>query len=742
MQHISNWSIARKLTAIMMLTSLITLLLAVSGFFAYEMITFRRTMATELDTLAGITATNSAAAVVFKDPDAARATLRALQAKPNIQLAVIYDQAGNVFSLYEAQRRKFVLPDQASDRPIMFAKDNVNLFEPIISDGERIGTLYLQMSLSEMAERLNRYGLISAGVTLGALLVAFFLASRLQRLISTPILHMAEVAKQVSLQKNYALRATRKYEDEVGQLTDAFNEMLGEIDHRDEDLRTANQKLEDYSDSLETEVMSRTAALQNKTKEAEDARTVAETANRAKSEFLAQMSHELRTPLNGILGYAQILKREKSLSSAQRDGVSIIERSGNHLLNLINEILDLSKIESRKMELVSDNFSLRDLITDITEMIKVRAQNSPIAFRVEETTPLPTGVCGDEKRLRQVLINLLGNAVKFTEKGSVTFRIRQRSEHLHFEIEDTGVGIPAEKLEEIFLPFHQVGDSRKFIEGTGLGLAISQRLVLMMGGTLAVKSTIGVGSVFSFEVSLPEVKGFAGERKAKEKEVVGYRGPRRSVMVVDDRPENRSIIGEMLKPLGFTVIEAESGEACLALAPESKPDFVLMDLMMPGIDGYETTRRLRKVDGKVPILASSASVFIFNQNESIEAGCNDFLSKPVRHEQLIEMLTKYLRPDWIYEEGAVNSSPSPHSAVLAVDPSSSPAAMSARVLPPEAERLALLTLVKRGDIKKLTLQMDQIALADPLYEPLAEEVRQLLREFKIDAVGQLLNPNT
>jgi len=473
----------------------------------------------------------------------------------------------------------------------------------------------------------------------------------------------------------------------------------------------------------------------------EEARREAEAANHAKSEFLANMSHELRTPLNGILGYAQILKLQSSLSDKQREQVNIIQQSGEHLLTLLNDILDLSKIEAGKMELYLSNFHLPHFLEGIAEIIRLSAEQKNIAFHYEVLSELPLYVEGDEKRLRQVLINLLGNAVKFTDAGKITFKVgyttptNNQQPKMRFQVEDTGIGIEPEKLAEIFLPFHQIGDSNHRFEGTGLGLAISQKLVKLMDSELQVKSNLGQGSVFWIDLDLPEVSQGQEVISVPGKKIVGFRGNKRKLLIADDKWENRSVLVNLLLPLGFEIAEVKDGKDCLNQAVVFKPDLILLDMIMPVIDGLETTRQLRRLKTlkNVVIIATSASVFEYNQQEYLAAGCDGFIPKPVQAENLFELLQAYLGIEWIYEDSkVVTNQEIIEETITSRENLQEETAQGTQslVIPPSTVIVSLYELAMMGDIGGIIDQAHKIEQLDEQFVPFANKLLQLAKGFQ------------
>ncbi len=497
-------------------------------------------------------------------------------------------------------------------------------------------------------------------------------------------------------------------------------------------------QLEAINKVLTTEIVERKRIEQ----ELRLAKEVAQNSSQAKSEFLANMSHELRTPLNGILGYAQILQRTGGLSEKGSKGISIIYQCGSHLLTLINDVLDLSKIEARKLELNPIDFYLPAFLDSVSEICRIRAEQKVIGFYLQLDPDLPTGIRADEKRLRQVLINLLGNAIKFTDQGSVNFQVKVINQGsndngemiytIRFEVVDTGTGITPDQAEKIFLPFEQVGNQKRQTEGTGLGLAISQKIVSLMGSQIQVQSEFGKGSTFWFEVELGESKDWAKvSRVVEQGTIIGYQGQKRTILIADDKWENRSVIVNLLEPVGFTVVEANHGEEGWEQLKVHKLDLIITDLVMPVMDGFEFIQSLRCTSQfkKIPIIASSASVFAADECKSIDVGADAFLPKPIEAETLLEMLRQFLQLEWLYEN-KTNTIKKTN-----IDSLSRPV----EIVPPSLEILQqLLELAQEGDIQKILEMAQDVSIFDEQLSAFARQLFQLASNFQLKRLETFL----
>ncbi len=455
------------------------------------------------------------------------------------------------------------------------------------------------------------------------------------------------------------------------------------------------------------------------------AREAAEAANRAKSAFIANMSHELRTPLNAVLGFAQILLQDSNLDNTQRNQILGIYRGGEYLLTLINDILDLAKIEAGRFELFPAIWDTQKLFQELNYIFQLRAAQKDICFQHKSITPLPAQLYCDEKRLRQIIFNLLGNAIKFTEKGYVTLSTRYESETLHLEIADTGIGIASENLHKIFEPFQQTGTDRYKVQGTGLGLAITHRLVRTMQGTLQVESTLGQGSRFQVKLPVEVVSAIKeSDSLTNSNSIIGYHctlgDHLLKVLEVDDLAENRTIICQLLEPLGFQVEEAKNGQHCLELVPKYQPDIILMDLRMPEMDGLQTTLILRSQGFNMPIIVLSASTFADDRAASLAAGCSAHLSKPIHLSKLLETMALLLPLVWEYDPCS--------------EPSSSLIEAPLETLSKE-QAIQFLHLAKTGDINGLEEYAKHLKTTCPQF---ARKLSELVETFDFDCINELI----
>lgn len=573
-----------------------------------------------------------------------------------------------------------------------------------------------------------------------SVVLAFFLGTIgmgislwLSKSITEPIIQMTKATEYLTegdLERRIQVRSN----DELAILANAFNLMAANLKRVISNLRQSQR----VADRNYTQLKLTLAEL-------EEAKNLAEASSYAKSVFLSNISHELRTPLNGILGYAQILKRDRTLNRKQIKGINTIYNSGNHLLTLINDILDLSKIEAGKLELDSQEIHLQNFIESIVSMMAMEANLQDLDFRYISNSKLPVGIQGDEKRLRQILLNLLSNAIKFTDTGEVTLEVHIVPSHssslsptnqeiLHFEVRDTGIGIKSEEFNKIFQPFEQVGNNKRKGSGTGLGLNITRQLVELMGGSLHFNSELGKGSQFWFEISVPVIRSATDTQQSVDKpnQIIGYQGDRHIILIADDNKYNRLLLINILQPLGFNILVAENGEQAVSITRKMKPDLVLVDLLMPIKNGWQAIAEIRQIPEiqHTKIIVVSAKVSDADLTKSQSVGSDAFIFKPVREKKLFSLLKEHLQLTWIYKDA--------DQAIYDTIEMSLASTVENLIAPPESELRILHELAMLGSMKKIHEQAIYLERLDGKYSPLAAKLKDLASNFQEKAILSLV----
>ncbi|HEY2574391.1 MAG TPA: response regulator [Verrucomicrobiaceae bacterium] len=619
-------SIKAKLTLLTMLTSGAALLISVGLFAINDVHEFRKSMERDLQSLAEVIGASASSSLDFDDEVAASKALAPLEHKPSIIAAAICTRDNKVLGSYfrEGEPQPGRLPPLSADG-YRYVDGRLLVSTPILRGTERLGTIFFQVELSELHALIMGY--IKAGfvILIGALLVALLLASKLQRVISRPILDLAQTTRAVSEHKDYSVRAVKHGEDEIGFLIDRFNEMLGEMEKHEKDMTEVNEQLR----------QSQQQAL---------------AATETKSQFLANMSHELRTPLNAIIGYSEMLE-EEAQDMGHAEFVSDLKKihgAGKHLLALINDILDLSKIEAGKMELYLETFDLKTMLEDVVATTRLLVQKKSNTLEVRIPPDLGT-MRADLTKVRQALFNLLSNASKFTEHGRITLQAvretgQREGEWIVLKVQDTGIGMTREQMGRMFQAFSQADAStvRKY-GGTGLGLAITRHFCRMMGGDVTVSSEPGQGSTFTLHLPA-EVSDPAAEASAKPPP-----GPDRlpregnTVLVVDDDPSARELLRRFLNKEGFHVECAAGGLDAIASAKRLRPRAVTLDVMMPGMDGWSVLSRLKEdpATADIPVIMLT---IVDDEHFGHALGATEYLTKPVDRERLAAVIRKLRHP--------------------------------------------------------------------------------------------------
>lgn len=651
-------SLPQKLLGVVMLVTLAALLVSLGTILAYDLRAYHQSLTSDMTTQAELLGHMSAPALTFDDPRLAKENLALLRLRSKVNAGAIYNARGQLFATYVAPGLDINVPRTPQADGVAFTEGKMRLFRRIRDNGELLGTVYLQADY-ELLSRFGDYVIIAIIATLLAMAIAYLLMRPLNKVVTQPVLAIADVAREVVATGDYSRRAPGTSNDEVAELATSFNKMLSVIESRTRELENSNseiareseqrskaqQEVMRLNEELEQRVHERTLQLEQANSELAMAMEEAKSANQAKSAFLSSMSHELRTPLNAILGFAQILTSEKLPSTLvqKREFANHILKSGRHLLTLINEILDLAKIESGAVALSLEPVALNEILQECESMVAPLAGNRGI--RLLFPNQCTANVTADRTRLKQILLNLLSNAIKYNrDAGAVVVDCSPSGTGLvRISVQDTGMGLKPEQVKQLFQPFNRLGQESGAEEGTGIGLVVTKRLVELMGGTIGVTSSQGVGSMFWIELKSTEP---VPSRVDPNAEMPGEphrhaAGEPATVLYVEDNPANLKLVEEIIsfRP-DLKLLSAPDGHLGIELARAHQPDIILMDINLPGLNGIDAVKLLRTDPrtAHIPVIALTANAMPRDVEKGLAAGFFRYLIKPINIDEFTEAI--------------------------------------------------------------------------------------------------------
>ena len=733
---LNRLSLRGKLIAVCLVATGAALAVASAAFLGVDYVQMRAAAVDAQRAQTQIVAANCTAAVSFADAEAATATLATLAADPTVDAAAVYSAGGEVLARYaRAGTRMPGLPARPLAAGTRLGADALETCAAIDLNGHRLGWAYVRGDLRDLHEHLRDGAVLVLGVLVGTLALAVPFVDRLQRVVSRPIRRLTDAARAVTTGDDYSIRVTagegRTHGDELGVLVDCFNAMLGQVQHRDAELSA-------HRANLEADVSARTAELRRTLVDLTAAKEAAEAASEAKTAFLANMSHEIRTPMTAILGYADVTLMPGQTQSDRVNSLQVIRRNARHLMELINDVLDVSKIEAEKMTVEREPADAAQVVVDAASMLRPRAIGKGISLLVHFVGAFPKTVRTDPLRLRQVLVNVVGNAIKFTEHGQVDVVVRADrtaggNTVVHLDVRDTGIGMTAEQITRLFQPFSQAdGSMSRRYGGSGLGLAISKRLAVLMGGDVTVAAVPGQGSTFTVSIDGGPDDGAAWATGLSEsllqpvvpdegEEDVKLDGAR--VLLAEDGFDNQRLITLYLATAGAEVTLAENGRVALdrlAGTGDRPFDLVLMDMQMPELDGYSAAAEARRRGVTLPIVALTAHAMSDDRARCLAAGCSDYLTKPIDRDLLLRTVLSYLPTEVRTRATAPAAAAQPAVPPAVTAPPPTPVPRSAKVaaamrgateafvgrLPERVDQL--LKLTADGDLAELRRALHQL----------------------------------